>query len=380
MFHKKHLILLLIFLMTSAAFAQESKFSQALKPFIQEKKLNGYVALIGTPQEITFFEAEGSADLKTGQPMKKDSLFWIASMSKPIAGAALMILVDEGKISLDDPISKYLPDFDKARVLSKEKFPNGNIQLEPLKSVPTVRQVMSHTAGFPFLTPFLNKFGLSSVSLKHSAYIAASCPFNHQPGTDYLYSNVGINTGAAIIEVVSGMPYETFLQKRIFDPLGMKDTTFFPTDSQLNRLAKSYTWDKKTNALQEINIHFLGDLRKNDAPRFSEAGGGLFSTAEDYYKFYQMLASGGSVNGKKILSEKAIAEMTKDQTGLKRNYGIGISVSSDSFSHGGAYATQCVYNKSMNKIYIFMIQLSNVPHLQKINQAAIKGALEMSQK
>ena len=352
--------------------------AKALKPFLEKKTLPGYVALFGTPEKITFFEAGGVADLATDEPMKKNSMFWIASMSKPIAGAALMMLVDEGKISLDDPISKFFPEIKNSMIISEKKNSDGTILLEKIKTIPTVRQVMSHTAGFPFITPFMNRFGIDAVSLQCSTFLAITSPLQYQPGTKYQYSNVGINTGAAIVEIVSKMPYETFLQKRLFDPLGMKDTTFFPSTDQLKRMAKSYTWDKSKKTLKEISVHYLGDLNDPKAVRYTEAGGGLFSTAEDYYNFYKMLASNGTFNGKRILSEKAVAEMTKDQTGLNKNYGIAIAVSNDSFSHGGAYATQCFYNKNLKKIAVFMIQLSSVSELKNINKAAINAAAKMN--
>ena len=339
----------------------------ALKPFVDKGEVPGAVVLIGTPDTILTFETEGFADIEAKKPLTKDSLFWIASMSKPITAAGLMILYDEGKIKLDDPISKYFPEFNKLKVIEKEK--DGIQTLRPPKSVPTVRQILSHTGGFEFITPFMKRFGIDSLPVKEVAFTAATFPMPRDPATKYSYSNVGIDIAGAIIEQVSGMPLEKFLQVRLFDPLEMKETTFFPTAKQLERLAKSYTWDKESKKLKVAEISFLHRPYSDQTKRYPEGGGGLFSTTEDSFHFHQMLAAGGVYKGKRILSENAIAEMTKDQTGGLGSYGFGLNIHKEGFGHGGAHATNGQVFTEHKLIMIYMTQITGVPGHPKSRDA-----------
>ena len=198
----------------------------------------------------------------------------------------------------------------------------------------TVREILSHSSGLPFSSA-MEQPTLDLLPLRIIARSYAMTPLLFKPGTKYQYSNAGINTAGRIIEVVSHMPYQDFLQKRLFDPLGMKDTTFWPTEEQLKRLAKSYkpTADKKD--LEETTIgqlkYPLSDRRRQPVP-----AGGLFSTADDLRRFCQMMLNDGTFNGKRLLSEEAVKEMTKKQTaaGIKESYGLGFSVGTGGFGHG----------------------------------------------
>ncbi|MDO5581558.1 MAG: serine hydrolase domain-containing protein [Planctomycetia bacterium] len=359
-FHVEQIRTLLVgflLLVSASVFAQGSgRIQKAMQPILDSGKLAGYVGIRGTVNGITEWEWGGYADLKNKVPMQKDSLFWIASMSKPITATAVLMLVDEGKISLDDPLDKFFPEFKNAFLLKTE---NGKTVVQRIKKSPTVRQLLSHTAGLEFITPYMSKFGIDSLPPQKLAYTASLFPFKYEPGTGYQYSNTGIDIASAILEKVSGLSLEEFLQTRLFDPLEMKDTTFYPSKEQMARLAKSYKWNKEKKVLEETNIGFLNEPYSDRAIRFPEGGGGLFSTAEDSFRFHQMLAAKGVYKGKRILSEKAIDEMSKVQTGFENHkYGLGMNVDTDSFGHGGAHATNGRVYKKEGKVVIFMIQFA----------------------
>ncbi len=191
----------------------------------------------------------------------------------------------------------------------------------------------------------------------------AMTPLQTEPGTHYQYSNAGINTAARILEVVSGMKYEDFMQQRLFDPLGMKDTTFWPTSAHLPRIAKSYSPDEAKTNLKEINISQVIYPLSDHAHRFPMPAGGLFSTAQDVALFCQMLLNGGELYGRRYLSDAAFRELTKRQTpsSVKQSYGFGLAVGSDWFGHGGALATNMEIRSTKNLITIWMVQHSGFP-------------------
>jgi CubicO group peptidase (beta-lactamase class C family) len=321
-----------------------------LQPFVDRHEVAGAVVLVADKDRVLALESVGYADLAAKRPLKTDALFWIASQSNPITAAALMMLVDEGKVKLDDPAEKYLPELKEVRF-------NGARPKTPI----TVRMLLSHTSGMPFKsaaeTPTLD-----GLTLKDAIASYAKTPLQSEPGTKYSYSNAGINTAGRIIEVVSGMPYEQFLDTRLFGPLGMKDTTFWPSDEQLARLAKAYKPTRDKKDLEETQI---GQLRYplTDRKRQPMPAGGLFSTATDVARFCQMLLNGGTFQGKRLLSEAAVQEMTTRQTGaaLKDMYGLGLSVAGGAFGHGGAFATNMTVDPKRGLITVFMVQHQGFP-------------------
>lgn len=361
------LVAFLLAIQGAFVFGQDGPVAQALKPFLERGEVPGAVLIVATPEKILLFEAEGYADIATGKRLEKNSMFWIASMSKAVTAAAIMILVDEGKVSLDDPISKYFPEHKDLKVAEKNE--QGEIRYRPATSIPTIRQLLSHTSGFEFLTPFMRKFGIDSLSGEQMAFTATMTPMPYDPGVKYLYSNIGIDLAGAVIEKVSGMRLEEYMKSRLFDPLEMNETTFFPTESQLERLAKSYTWDAENKKLKETNIVYLRPPYNNNTRRFEEGGGGLFSTAEDTLHFFQMLAQKGTFKEKRILSQESVAEMTKNQTGNLGAYGLGLTVSKDSFGHGGAHATDGKVLTDLNLVVIYMTQITGVPAHEQSKKA-----------
>ena len=348
----------------------------ALQPFVDSQTLAGAVLLVASKDKVLSLEAVGYADVAAKKPMQTDCLFWIASQWKPITAAGLMMLVDEGKVSIDDPVEKYLPEFKGQWV--RAEHDKDHVLLKRPKHPITVKNLLTHTSGLPFKSaieePTLDLFPLS---LRVRSY--AMLPLDFEPDTRYQYSNAGINAAGRIIEVVSHMPYEQFLDKRLFQPLGMKDTTFWPTAEQLTRLAKAYgpTADKK--GLQETTI---GQLKYplDDHCRQPMPAGGLFSTATDLSLFYRMIAGGGALAGKRCLSEQAVQQMTSKQTGdLPTAYGFAFSTGGGRIGHGGAYSTNSTYDQKRQLITIFLVQHAGWPNegggkiLPTFEQAALKA-------
>jgi CubicO group peptidase (beta-lactamase class C family) len=339
--------------------AAEPKISSALQPFVDQGQLAGAVTVVATQDKVLSVDTVGYADIAAKKPIQEDSLFWIASMSKPITGAALMILVDEGKVSLDDPITKFLPEF-KGQWLAAERDAD-HVLLKRPTAVMTVRHCMSHTSGLPFQSA-LEEPKLDGLPLRAAVASYAMTPLDTEPGTKFNYSNAGINTGGRIIEVVSGQSYESFLDQRLFEPLGMKDTTFWPSEQQVARLAKAYKPTADKTALEETKISQLQYPLSDRRNRYPMPGGGLFSTAADVTRFCQMVAGGGQYEGKRILSENAVKQMTSRQTpeALPQNYGVGWSTG-PTFGHGGALSTNMTIDPQRGLITIFLVQHAGFP-------------------
>jgi CubicO group peptidase (beta-lactamase class C family) len=326
----------------------------ALQPFVENHTLAGAVTLVAVKDKVVDVEAVGFADIAAAKPMPANALFWIASQSKPMTVTAFMMLVDEGKVNVEDPVEKYLPEF-KGQMVAVERDANHILLRNPVHPI-KVREILSHTSGLPFRSP-MEEPTLDMLPLRDAVRSYAMGPLQFEPGTQYQYSNAGINTAARILEVVSGMPYEEFLDQRLFKPLGMTDTTFWPNEEQLKRLAKSYKPGTNQAALEEIPItqlHYpLSDRQRKPVP-----AGGLFSTARDVGVFCQMILHGGAWQGKRYLSESAVKQMTSKQTpaALAAAYGFGWSVHNQSCGHGGAYATNMDIDRDRDLITVFLVQ------------------------
>jgi len=329
-------------------------------PFVEKQELAGAVMLVASKDKILALEAVGFADVAEKKPMKVDSVFWIASQTKPIAAAALMILVDEGKVKLDDPVEKYLPEF-KGQMVIVEKDDEHRLLKKPAKPI-TIRQCLSHVSGLPFKSSIEDP-ALDQSPLRICVRSYAMIPLDYEPESKYAYSNAGINIAGRVVEVVSDLPFERFLDERLCQPLGMKDTTFFPADSYAERIAKAYKPGKEGKGLEETKITFLSYPLTDRHQRFCMPGGGLFSTAKDVSRFYQMLLNNGELEGKRILSAAAVKELTSRQTpaSLKDSYGLGLSVSPTTFGHGGAYSTQTTADKEKGIIWIWLVQHAGFP-------------------
>lgn len=359
------------------AFALDDSKLSAIRPAMEQalaaKQAVGIVTLVMENGRVVHHEAVGSADLQKGRPMAKDALFWIASMTKSINGSAVQILVDEGKLSLDEPAARWLPE------LGKMKLRDGSAPAKPI----TLRMLLSHTAGIA-IPPRKPTDG----AMTPKAYVASllSLPLAFEPGSAYEYG-FGPTVAGRILELVSGMKYEDFLQKRIFDPLGMKDTTFAPNEAQRARIAKTYKRDEETGELVPgYNPFVTADASVHHRV---EPSGGLFSTAGDMGRFYSMIAQRGVFEGVRILSEAGVADMTRPvTTGEKvQGYASGWQVNVGnhrpaammpvgSFGHGGAYATNGWVDPQHGIVTVYLVQNVLVPDSGKPKDAFQRLVME----
>ena len=349
----------------AAGFAKEPQpVAGSMKRFQEEAirsgEVWGLVTLVGDRDGVLSLEASGVADIATKKPMTTDAIFWIASMSKPVAGVAVMMLAEKGLISVDDPVAKYLPEFKDL------KDPDGK------DAAITIANCLSHTAGLQELTPAED---LATKDLEGLTAITAKKPTKVAPGTQWVYCQTGIATAARIVEVVSGKTYPEYLQENLFDPLGMKDTTFYQSGEQVARTATSY--EKKDGELKPVIPYFLGGRSSTDTTRYPRPSGGLYSTISDYGRFASMLLRGGELDGKRYLKPETIAAMTKIRTGELKYafvpgtfYGLGCGVirepggvtaalSPGSFGHGGAYGTQAWIDPVKGRYSVMMVQRAN---------------------
>jgi CubicO group peptidase (beta-lactamase class C family) len=334
-----------------------------MQQFVDRGEVSGAVTLIATKDRVVHLAAVGKTDLAGDRKMQADDLFWIASMSKPVTAVCVGILVDEGKLTFDDPVAKFIPEFADLAITE-----NGQAG-KPSRAI-TLRDVLTHTSGLGELNTRDPHLTLAETSKK-----VAALPLRFQPGSRWAYSTAGIDVMGRVVELAGGMPFEQFLQTRVLDPIGMKSTTFWVSQRDENsRLAHSYRWDAQANKLVETTIPYLYGTVPSDRQRPPLGGAGLFSTAEDVAKFYQMMLNKGEFNGRQILKPQTVAEMTRKQTGNLAArpgmpWGIGFCVVEDpnalegnhalspsSFGHGGAYSTQSWADPTRNLIWILMIQ------------------------
>lgn len=354
----KHLIVFTLLFGSICLGENVPKITEVLQPLIDQHHLAGAVTLVADKQQVLSLDAIGFADVAARRAMTTDALFWIASMSKPMTAAAFMMLVDEGKVALDDPVEKYLPEF-KGVMVAAEKDDLHLLLKKPAHPI-LVRNILSHTSGIVPRSPLEPEIDI--LELRDNVRVYPLVPLHFEPGGKYEYSNGGINTAGRIIEVVSGLKYENFMQQRLFDPLGMKDTTFWPDDNQVKRLAKSYKANKDKTGIEETTINQLTypltSRRRGACP-----AGGLFSTAGDCAKFCQMLLNGGMAGEKRLLSETSVKLMTSRQTPpeVKNSYGFGIQITGEGFGHGGAYATNMSIDPMRGLVTVWMVQNAGFP-------------------
>ena len=326
----------------------------------------GAVTLVLRDGKVVHHDAAGMADREKQVPMTENHVFWIASMTKSISVTTIMTLVEEGKLSLDEPASKWLPE------LGATKVKDGSAPSRPV----TLRDLMSHTSGLAF-PPRKPTDGAQSLK----GYVAelVKTPLAFDPGSGYEYG-FGITVSGRIAEIVSGKPFDVLVRERILDPLGMKDSSFHPGEELRGRFAKTYkTAEEGEGLVAAYNPFVTPDVTVR---RMTEPSGGLFSTAADLAKFYQMILDGGVCEGKRILSEASIAEMTKPHTagGKLQNYGLGWQCnhaekaivpgfSASSFGHGGAFSTHGWIDPERRLVAIFLVQNVLVKDGGKARQA-----------
>ncbi len=362
-----------------------AKIDAMLKNAIAEDQVPGAVALIARKGKIVFYKAYGMADNKGKKEMKKDAIFRIASQTKAITSTAVMILWEEGKFQLDDPISKYIPEFGKAQILDTFNEADSTYTVKPAKDQITIRDLITHTSGLGYgvidgdqrfqkiyaKAGITDLFTTEDISIGESVKKLATLPLHHNPGDAFVYSE-GLDVLGYFVEVISGMPFDEFLRTRIFDPLGMDDTWFYLPKEKHNRLVavqqlKDGKWQKYPETFYDTDYPIKG------AQSFFSGGAGLSSTAKDYATFLQMYLNNGELNGERILSRTTVQSIMGNQTGDlfggdQQYYGLAFGVvsqkgqdigglgSTGTFDWGGYFNTQYFADPKEQVIGILMKQ------------------------
>ena|SRR6185436_6646547 len=347
----------------------------ALQKFVDTKQISGAVTVIGRKGHLASFEVVGQRDLEEKKPMETDTVFRIASMSKIVTAVAVMMLEDDGKLSVDDPVEKHLPEFRGQKLV---KTMTGDAAVTVTLVAPerpiTIKDLMTHTSGMNCNLPagFSDLYGKRNRPLAEAVVGFSQHPLISAPGKVWKYCGPAYDTLGRIVEVASGKKFEAFLDERVFKPLGMKDTTFHPTAAQRARLAIIY--EKTAEGLKRPDRQDFG----SENIVYPAASGGLFSTALDYARLCQMLADKGSAGGKHLLRPETVAKMTSvhftyaEKVGFSPGLGMGLGVqvvmkplgvtamlSPGSYGHGGAFGTQAWIDPRNELYFVLMIQRRN---------------------
>jgi CubicO group peptidase (beta-lactamase class C family) len=362
------------------------RIASSVQRNIDDKRIAGAVTLVVRHGKVAWFKAQGMSDREAAKAMPTDAMFRICSMTKPITSVAVMMLYEEGKFLLDDPVSKYLPEFKNPKVLVKPA--SGATYTIPATKDITIRDLLRHTSGITYqwnddLGSTYEKADVASGLLQFDGTIAdnvkhlAALPLLFNPGDRFEYS-LGVDVLGRLVEVVSGKPLDEFFRTRIFEPLGMKDTYFFPPDNKLNRLATAYTYysDKGLNRFPDTPIRegsfvYSAGYASRGPKKLYSGGAGLVSTAMDYARFCQMMLDDGKVGNTRLLSRKSVELMTHDQLGkiaADMGFGLGFGVdgvkaplselgSVGSYNWGGFFYTGFSIDPKEQMIVIFMAQL-----------------------
>jgi len=353
---------------------------------IDDKRIAGAVTLVVRHGHVAWYKAQGMMDREAGKAMRPDAMFRICSMTKPITSVAVMILYEEGRFLLDDPVSKYLPEFKNPKVLVKPA--SGEPYTIPASKEITIRDLLRHTSGITYnwnedLGPMYEKAGVASGLLQYDGTIGdsvkhlAGLPLLFNPGDRFEYS-LGVDVLGRLVEVVSGMPLDEFFRTRIFEPLGMKDTYFFPPENKLERLATAYTYypGKGLNRFPDTPIRegsfvYSADYPTRGPKKLFSGGAGLVSTATDYARLCQMMLDGGKAGNTRLLSRKSVELMTSDTLGKispDQGFGLGFGIagvkaplselgSVGEYNWGGFFYTSFSIDPKEQMIVIFMAQL-----------------------
>ena len=370
--------------------ARLKKLDAYMAGTVAQGRVAGMTTLLARHGKIVEFNTYGKKSLATGEPMTKDTIFRIYSMTKPITGVAMMILFEEGKWRLDDPVTRYVPEFKNLKVVSRVDG-NGAMTLEDMKRPPTMREIMSHTAGFgygledkhPVDKLYRERSVLGATSLKQMIDRTAEIPLVYQPGTSWRYSSA-VDIQGYIIEKLSGQKLSDFMRERIFTPLKMNDTAFYVSAPKAKRLAPVYVGNKDTGKIEEA-LELFGNKMPTylEPPALESGGGGLTSTTMDYARFAQMIANGGELEGVRLLSPASVELMgtnaipknvlvnSNGTSGARFNEAVGFGLDfmvvneprvagtlegKGSMSWGGAAGTWFWVDPTNDVIFVGMIQ------------------------
>lgn len=340
-----------------------------MQKFVEDGHISGAVTVVGSSKGVARIDAVGRAQLEPARPMTPDTLFRIASMTKPITATGIQLLAEDGKLTITDPVEKYLPEF-RGQMLVESRQGERLILKKPSRPI-TLRDLLTHTSGLPGGYPpgLGNVYGKRHRTLAETTLVIAQRPLEFEPGTRWAYCNAGIDTLGRVIEVVSGMSYEAFLRQRIFEPLGMKDTVVAAGPGQKGRLAELHTSKGGQLAVEPNPLVGLAAPGAHPVP-----AGGLLSTGPDLARFYRMMLNKGSLEGKRVMSPESVKALTSLHTGdLKSGFtsgmgfglgfalvrtpeGVTAMLSEGTFGHGGAFGTQSWADPKQDLFVILLIQ------------------------
>ena len=355
---------------TGAIESKTSYAKDALQEYVESGQLPGAISVLykdGVQETCCI----GYADVESKRPITMNSAFMQCSQTKGFCGVTIAKLVEEGRLSLEDPVSKYLPEFETLWV--RVEMSDSVIVLNKAKNVLTVRMVMNHTGGFPFEVSVKRREARGGgwsggARVRQVASVAAETMLRFEPGTNVRYSNTGIDIGAAIVEIITGMRWEDYLKKEVLDPLGMKDTWFWPTDKQIENKIELYEYQENAPAVWVEEMAWE-QRPYNDDHVFASAGAGLWTTANDQLKFYKMLMNLGlGDNGARILKEETVKDLLAVSTRPAElgGYSLGLHApvedTEDSwFGHGGAWGTNCQVNYHKKELRMWVVQRAGGP-------------------
>lgn len=362
---------------------------------VDQGSIPGAVSMIVKDGKVAHLEAVGYADIEAKKPMRTDTIFQIMSMTKPVTGIAVMILMEEGKLSVTDPVERHLPEFRNQWMVSEREGKSRMTLVRPSRPI-TILDLLTHTSGMAgFMPEGMSDFMQTMDRPMNEAVAAyAQVPLQFEPGTRWMYSNMGIDTLGRIVEVVSGMKFEDFLQQRIFDPLGMKDSFFYPPAAKRDRIAMVY--GKRDGKWVKEGAGILGGdpAKFREGAKYPGPSFGLFSTAEDLSMLTQTMLNGGTLNGKRILSPATVKMMTTVQNGrlepsghnAGQGYGLAWTVVKDprfevllrpkgTYGHGGAFGTDYWVDPEHRLIGIFLIQVTSATRNEEraLSQMAVSA-------
>jgi CubicO group peptidase (beta-lactamase class C family) len=366
------------------------RLSAGMKELVDQGRLAGVVTMVSRHGKVVEFDAAGKRDIASNSPMQKDSIFRIYSMSKPITGVAMMILFEEGKWQLNDPVAKYIPEFANLKVYGTDAA--GNMVMKDQVHPVTMRELMSHSGGFTYgifsNTPadkLQREADVLNINNTLDEFIKrmAKVPLNAQPGTEWHYS-VSVDIQGYLVQKLSGMPFDEFLEKKIFKPLGMVDTAFHVPKEKLSRFAEFYNYDKDgklqvLHATEGLNHDF--SLK----PAFLSGGGGLVSTTSDYMRFCQMLLNGGQLDGTRILSPLTVELMRTNVLAPSvpilapgAGFGLDFAIYTDPVAAGGYYGKGSFWWGGAAGTWFWIDPVNDLVVVGMIQQVAGTGAAAVS--
>ncbi len=359
--------------------AQLQRAEEMLLKKIGEKKIAGAVALVARKGQVVYHKALGMNDIENNKSMQKDNIFRIMSMTKAITSVAVMMLYEEGKFMLDDPISKYIPAFKAPKVLVEVNKKDSSFSAKSAQKEITIRQLLNHTAGIPYENEFYAKaqiprfYSIDKITLADIIPKLAQLPLMHEPSAQFTYG-LNIDVLGYLVEVLSGKTLAQFFQERIFEPLGIVDSYFFLPESKYDRLVTVYEEVGEKGGITRKPTSHWTDYPISGAKTYFSGGAGLSSTALDYAKFCQMLLNGGTFNGKRILGRKTIELMTTNQIGelevwdRGNKFGLGFEIVSEkghakapssvgAYEWGGMYYTHYWIDPKEDLIGVVLFQV-----------------------